>query len=70
MQLPFAVIPLIHFTNNKQRMGAFANRAWVRDAGVDDCGADSGAERLAGDPLHARLAQRRRQLGEDAWNSA
>ena len=29
MQLPFAVIPLIHFTNNKQRMGALANRAWV-----------------------------------------
>src|ERR1700678_3767710 len=30
MQLPFAVIPLIHFTNDKQRMGAFANSAWVR----------------------------------------
>jgi manganese transport protein len=30
MQLPFAVIPLIHFTNDKQRMGALANRAWVR----------------------------------------
>ena len=30
MQLPFAVIPLIHFTNNKERMGAFANRAWVQ----------------------------------------
>jgi manganese transport protein len=30
MQLPFAVIPLIHFTNNKERMGALANRAWVR----------------------------------------
>jgi len=30
MQLPFAVIPLIHFTNSKPRMGAFANRAWVR----------------------------------------
>jgi manganese transport protein len=30
MQLPFAVIPLIHFTNNKQRMGALANHAWVR----------------------------------------
>ena len=24
------MIPLIHFTNNRQRMGAFANRAWVR----------------------------------------
>jgi manganese transport protein len=30
MQLPFAVIPLIHFTNNRQRMGALANSAWVR----------------------------------------
>jgi len=30
MQLPFAVIPLIHFTNNKGRMGVLANRAWVR----------------------------------------
>ena len=30
MQLPFAVIPLIHFTNDKARMGTFANRAWVK----------------------------------------
>jgi manganese transport protein len=30
MQLPFAVIPLIHFTNDKNRMGRFANRRWVR----------------------------------------
>ncbi len=30
MQLPFAVIPLIHFTNDKARMGAFSNRLWVR----------------------------------------
>ena len=30
MQLPFAVIPLIHFTNDRKRMGEFANRAWVR----------------------------------------
>jgi manganese transport protein len=30
MQLPFAVIPLIHFTNDKQRMGAFANRVWLK----------------------------------------
>jgi manganese transport protein len=30
MQLPFAVIPLIHFTNDKQRMGVLANRAWVK----------------------------------------
>jgi manganese transport protein len=30
MQLPFAVIPLIQFTNNRQRMGSFANRVWVK----------------------------------------
>ena len=30
MQLPFAIIPLIHFTNNRQRMGTFANALWVR----------------------------------------
>ena len=30
MQLPFAVIPLIRFTNDPRRMGDFANRAWVR----------------------------------------
>jgi len=30
MQLPFAVIPLIHFTNDPQRMGPFANQPWVR----------------------------------------
>ena len=30
MQLPFAVIPLIRFTNDPRRMGEFANRAWVK----------------------------------------
>lgn len=29
MQLPFAVVPLIHFTSDRARMGAFANRRWV-----------------------------------------
>ncbi|HZU27080.1 MAG TPA: Nramp family divalent metal transporter [Bryobacteraceae bacterium] len=32
LQLPFAVIPLIHFTSDKRRMGAFANGGWVRAA--------------------------------------
>ena len=27
MQLPFAIIPLIHFTSDRQRMGSFANAA-------------------------------------------
>ena len=30
MQLPFAVIPLIHFTGDPARMGKFANAGWVR----------------------------------------
>ncbi len=30
MQLPFAVIPLIRFTNDSRRMGQLANRGWVR----------------------------------------
>ena len=30
MQLPFAIIPLVHFTNDRQRMGPFANAGWVR----------------------------------------
>ncbi len=30
LQLPFAVIPLIHFTNDRERMGEFANPAWVQ----------------------------------------
>ncbi|MBI5647314.1 MAG: Nramp family divalent metal transporter [Ignavibacteriae bacterium] len=30
LQLPFAVIPLIHFTSSGRIMGAFANKLWVR----------------------------------------
>ena len=30
MQLPFAVIPLIHFTSDRRRMGVFANAVWVQ----------------------------------------
>lgn len=30
MQLPFAVIPLIHYTSDKTKMGEFANKLWVR----------------------------------------
>ena len=30
MQLPFAVIPLIHFTSDRETMGSFANKLWVR----------------------------------------
>jgi manganese transport protein len=30
MQLPFAILPLIHFTSDKSKMGDFANRTWVK----------------------------------------
>jgi manganese transport protein len=30
LQLPFAVVPLIHFTSDKERMGTFANKQWVK----------------------------------------
>ena len=30
MQLPFAIVPLIHFTSDPSRMGSFRNSAWVR----------------------------------------
>ncbi len=30
LQLPFAVIPLIHFTADRQKMGTFASRTWVK----------------------------------------
>jgi manganese transport protein len=30
MQLPFAVIPLIHFTSDRRRMGSFVNPLWLK----------------------------------------
>jgi manganese transport protein len=30
LQLPFAIVPLVHFTNNRKKMGPFANPGWVR----------------------------------------
>jgi manganese transport protein len=30
MQLPFAIIPLIHFTSDPAKMGDFANKMWVK----------------------------------------
>ncbi len=32
LQLGFAIIPLIHFTSDKRKMGVFANKLWVRIA--------------------------------------
>jgi manganese transport protein len=30
LQLPFAIIPLVHFTSDRARMGSFASAPWVR----------------------------------------
>lgn len=30
LQLPFAVVPLVQFTSDKERMGSFANPGWVK----------------------------------------
>ncbi len=30
LQLPFAIVPLIHFTSDKKTMGVFANPLWVK----------------------------------------
>lgn len=30
LQLPFAIIPLIRFTSDRERMGEFANKGWVK----------------------------------------
>jgi manganese transport protein len=32
LQLPFAIIPLVYFTSDKRRMGAFANSRWLAGA--------------------------------------
>lgn len=30
LQLPFAIVPLVHFTSDKLKMGSFASRWWVK----------------------------------------
>lgn len=30
LQLPFAIVPLVHFTSDKLKMGSFANKMWVK----------------------------------------
>lgn len=30
LQLPFAIVPLVHFTSDKIKMGSFANKLWVK----------------------------------------
>ena len=37
MQLPFAIFPLMMFTSNREYMGEFANRLWVKIVGYSIC---------------------------------
>ncbi|EGB15920.1 Mn2+/Fe2+ transporter, NRAMP family [Pseudodesulfovibrio mercurii] len=30
LQLPFAIVPLVHFTGDRLKMGSFASRSWVK----------------------------------------
>ena len=30
LQLPFAIVPLVHFTSDKMKMGNFANKLWIK----------------------------------------
>jgi hypothetical protein len=30
LQLPLAIVPLVHFTSKRLKMGAFVNRPWVQ----------------------------------------
>ena len=37
MQLPFAMLPLLHFTSSRRRMGRFANGWFLLAAGWTSC---------------------------------
>ena len=60
-QLSFAVIPLIHFTNDPGRMGSFANKRWLRCRVVGVRGGDRRPERLATDPDAGRNSRSTRE---------
>ncbi len=62
MQLPFAVIPLIHFTSDRARMGSFANAAVGALAGLDHGRRGNRPEHVAGLRFDCGLAGRRRGL--------
>ncbi|OGF67441.1 MAG: iron/manganese transporter [Candidatus Fischerbacteria bacterium RBG_13_37_8] len=38
LQLPFAIIPLIHFTSSKKKMGMFASKPWLQLFGWSSAG--------------------------------
>ena len=57
LQLPFAVFPLVSFTSDRRKMGAFVAPLWMQVAGLDGRGYHCGAERLAAVPDVRRLAR-------------
>ena len=59
LQLPFAIVPLLHFTNDPQRMGAFASGWALADGRMGDGAYRGGAERLAGGADDQRLGSGR-----------
>lgn len=64
MQLPFAVIPLIHFTSDRRRMGEFANPGWVQLLAWSAAGVIVSLNvRL----VVTTLGEWMSQLGERAW---
>ena len=62
MQLPFAIVPLIHFTNDHARMGEFAQFQVGAGFGLDDRLRHHRAELLAGLAGDRGVARRRRAL--------
>ena len=63
MQLPFAVIPLIHFTSDRARMGSFANSAVGPRAGLVHGRRDRGLEPAPGLAWPLRTGWPRRARG-------
>ena len=63
LQLSFAVVPLVMFTGDRRKMGAFVNPPWVKVAAWTVAGLiavfNVVLPRLAGVPLKARTDQNR-----------
>ena len=67
MQLPFAVIPLIHFTSDRKRMGALRQSPVGEGAGVADGGDYYRAERAAGGNGDRGVASGGGRLDDVVW---
>lgn len=64
LQLPFAIIPLIHFVSDRRQMGEFALSSWVRALAWLVAGIILALNiKLVADEIHTWLIQ----AGEQAW---